>query len=451
MRARPCLFAAAAALVVAAILAARPFQAEAGLSSAEWKAVEEKASRAVQQGDGKGAAGAIREAAKDESPRAAKLVVQVVAKMIEDADVFEAGVEAVAALGAAETAVDELVKQAKSQKDARMRIWLVDALAARGAGATKRVAAFLDDKEDRVQIAAIRALATFATIEAVETIIGFAEKLESKGGGRGVVYQDALNALGRVLGTQLDGGLEYRSYLATHRGEFVNGKGIPKSEDRREAGGGRGGEAGGAKTVSLFGLEIRCKNVVLIIDVSGSMEVADPYPRGQGSTARGGGDGSSDPERKRINRAKKELSRVLDELAKQKAKVNVVAYSSDVNFWKPEGLHDLSAANLKSAKDFVAEFKADGVTVTDTALLMSFERVQQADCFYLITDGFATHDGETKVPTPQILAALADANRLRKVQINTLGFVTHGGAAGADPELLQAIASQAGGTYTEIE
>ncbi len=182
-----------------------------------------------------------------------------------------------------------------------------------------------------------------------------------------------------------------------------------------------------------------------MLDVSGSMEAADPYPPGAGTVARGGGDGSNDPERRRIVRAKKELVKVLKGLSESKAKVNVVAYSTDVIFWRPEGLHALGGEALRSATEFVEAFKADGVTCTDTAILMAIEQCPDADCIYLLSDGFTTHDGETKVPTPEILAAVEEANRVRKIQINTLGFV------GADRELMQELAAATGGTYADIE
>ena len=96
--------------------------------------------------------------------------------------------------------------------------------------------------------------------------------------------------------------------------------------------------------------------------------------------------------------------------------------------------------------------EAEGVTATDLALLSSFERVEDADCFYLISDGFATRDGETKIPTSQILTEVAEANRFKKVQINTFGFEGKSGNPkdGADRELMEGLCRSTGGKYTEI-
>jgi len=448
--------AAAAAAVMAgiALLPAGPVGADLGAS--EWKAIEERASKAVQQGDSKAAAAAVRDAARDLSPRAARLIVAVVSRMVEQNEVYEAGCEAADALGGSDKAFTELVRQGKGTKDPKVRIWLIDALKKRAERGAPRIAELLDDKEDKVQLAAVRALVDLATAEGTDALIALMEKLDKKGpGAQGVVYGDLRNGLARILGAKLDSGFEFRSYFDARRGEFVNGKGLVKAGEG--TGGARGGGGQEVGSVTLFGQEIRCKNVVIILDRSGSMERADPYPPGSqaGTSARGGpdtGDGTNDPERKRIARAKKELIKVCEELAKVKAKVNIVVYSSDVEFWRPEGVHDLGGDALKSVKDFISKLEADGVTATDTALLYAFEKVPQADCFYLISDGFATHDGQSKVPTPRILAAVAEANRFKKVQINCFGFIVRGQTGDqADPELMQALAAQAGGTYSEIE
>ncbi|HVY61316.1 MAG TPA: hypothetical protein VHF22_06660, partial [Planctomycetota bacterium] len=231
------------------------------------------------------------------------------------------------------------------------------------------------------------------------------------------------------------------------------GRGIPPDPakaKRSEGGGGRVGE-----TV-VFGTELYCKNVVLILDISGSMEITDPYPPGMdlGSKERSyvESNGMTDPDRKRINRARNELMKLLDQLAKAKGKANIITYSSYVNSWKPEGLHDVSSS-LSSAKEYLKDVKAEGVTATLSALEAAFAVAPQADCFYLFSDGKATDDGEHFIPAATIIAEVEKMNKLRKVQINTFGFIPPSGVSerdGADVELMSGLAEKTGGTYTEI-
>ncbi|HBP21260.1 MAG TPA: hypothetical protein DEA08_26165, partial [Planctomycetes bacterium] len=109
----------------------------------------------------------------------------------------------------------------------------------------------------------------------------------------------------------------------------------------------------------------------------------------------------------------------------------------------PPQLHELTDKNRKEAMDFVDSFKAAGVTATDTALRRAFE-VEGARCFYLLSDGTATHDGTTQVPTSEILAVL-DEFEARHVTVHTLGF------KGADVEMMKAVAEKGAGKYSDIK
>lgn len=426
----------------------------AGLSQSEYKALVSRLDAGVRQGAERVVADGIRELAADDSKRAVKLLSKVFPHMPESTLLFDATFDFVAKVQSAQ-AWKELRRQVFQGRPWQLRVVLVDAIGkARGGFEIETFAKAATDANTRVAVAAIRQLGVLRSTEAVEALIGVLETFDTLDPEkRGIVWQDCHNALMRLLGVDLDAGMDYRNYYEARKAKFVNGVGIKGPKDARPA------HREGA-SVTLFGQDIYCTRVVLIIDVSGSMVLADPYPPGEGpragTRARDQMDEEfgymRDPKRKRINRAKTELLRVLEGLAKMGGKINVVAYSTDVAFWKPEGLHKLTAANLKEAKAFVSSFVADGVTSTDTALMYAFEQVPDADCFYLISDGFATHDGETKVPTAGILSMVAETNRLRKVQINTLGFAAKSGNPkdGADRELMEGLAEQTGGTYTEI-
>lgn len=436
------------AILLLVLLLAPSAPALADLDAKHWRDVTEKLEAALSDKNEKEVGLRLQELARDDSERAAKIFAKAVARLPDSLDVYRALDPALAAFKS-EKALKVLRDEALSAKDWRVRSLLFDALARRGALEPAMLPKVLADKQEEVELAAVREIARARTIAGVEALCDFMAKAESKGGLRGVVWQAAKNALVRMLGVEREGGQDFKNYLDERRKDFVEGKGIPG------AGGGAAGkrEKEGGQTVALFGQEIHCKNVVLILDVSGSMDIADQPPSNERTTLRVPQKGSKEEEEwKRITRAKKEFKRVLEGLAAGKARVNVITFSTDVAAWKPEGLHELGSENLRSAEKFVEAFKADGVTCTDLALEWAFQRAPTADCIYLISDGYATHDGTTKVPTKRIVDEVLELNRIRHVQINTLGFVSpFANAPSADSELMQQLADATGGTYSEIK
>ncbi len=424
----------------------------ARLDRNRYGAILARLDQAMRSGADEAAAAALVELAEDDSARAVKVLAKVVRAMPESGAIHEAVGRFVGALADAR-ALKEVRKLVRRGKPWQLRLMLVEALgAARGGEEVELLAKACGDRARPVAVAAVQQLGRVRTIAATEALIEAMQAREDQKK-RDVVWQDMRNVLAEVLGTRLDAAIDYRNYLRARTEQFVEGKGLPPAPQETAS----GGEIG---SVTLFGEPILCDKVVLILDVSGSMVIADPYPpgerRGSSSAARDGGDDEfdyvKDPERKRIFRAKRELIQTLEGLAAKGAMANVIAYSSEVCMWKPEGVHKLTKDNLESARKFVQSFVAEGVTATDSALMYAFERCPDADCFYLISDGFATHDGETKVPTEQILEEVREANRLLKIQINTLGFHPnpHVENDGADRELMTALARETGGSYTEI-
>lgn len=456
LRLRPRVVAVLGLAALAALALPLASPARAKLDSSAYKEALRKLDEGLrEQMDGQIAL-AIRELAEDDDVRSVRIVVKVVEKRWESPEVYSALFDFVAGL-TDERALREVRKETGRADPWQARVLLIDALGnARGGQEIEALAEAAEDKESKVAVAAIRQLGRLKTMASVEALIGVMKALEEDGQGDTVVWQDARNALTRVIGVKLDMGVDYENYLFSRRDKFVEGRGLPGADVPEKAGGHKEG------TVTLFGEPIRCKNVAIILDRSGSMVLKDPYPPGYrpktGTAARDAQEydehaWARDPARERMARAKEELKRVVQGLARVGgAKVNVVAYSTDIDFWKEEGLHKLNSGNIDELTKWVDELTAEGVTATDTALLMAFERVPDADCFYLISDGFATHDGETKVPTVDILELVREANRLRKVQINTFGFEANSGNPrdGADRELMDGLAEMTGGSYTVI-
>jgi hypothetical protein len=203
---------------------------------------------------------------------------------------------------------------------------------------------------------------------------------------------------------------------------------------------------------------MECTRVVFVLDVSGSMLAVDADqqldPDLVGTQVRGGTQGKpGEPaggatQLTRLDRAKLELERMLQSLP-DAVKINIVAYSTYVQIWREgEGnkapqLHAMNAGNKRSAIEFVKGFKADGVTVTDDALRRAYD-VEGARCFYLLSDGAATHDGTTFLTAGEMVSVVEELGQGRSVTIHTLGFT------GADKSMMQAVADKTGGRYTDI-
>jgi len=304
------------------------------------------------------------------------------------------------------------------------------------------IEALEDDDEEVAALAAWRLIE--ARVEsAVEPMISEMEDLDDS---RDHIWDVYRNGLGRLLGKRLNSGAEYRSYwtLLQDRGGLAA---VEPSDEPEEA-------SPGGSSVRLFGREIACTRVVFVLDVSGSMETIDPNqadPLAGSSRTRGGGDSEQPVPRgkTRLERAQIALKEVIDRLPSS-YEINIVAYSSRVKIWRagegdaPPLLHELTDRTREDAGAFVDDFRANGVTVTDDAIRRAYD-VAGARCFYLLSDGFATHDGQTPVPTSEILATIDEFGGDRHVAIHTMGF------EGADRAMMRAVAEHTGGRYSDIE
>ncbi len=254
-----------------------------------------------------------------------------------------------------------------------------------------------------------------------------------------LAFQDALT---RLLKVRLNAALDYQSYLEfrKHRPDLFN----PKQKKD------------GISKLSLFGAEVTGKNLTFIIDISGSMMATDPVKKGKNSK-RGGttvGDPRKDPKyidsRRRINRARKELVKVVKNLPDD-VRFNIIPYSTEVSPWK-KSLTKADSKNKKAAIQFIEGLKAEGVTFTDEALEIAFSDLS-VDTVFLITDGAPTHQGGRSSVRPSDADAIITyihkrmqvLNFLRGVRVFTLGFPE------AEEEFLKKLSKDHSGNYTPIE
>ncbi len=438
---------AALAVTLAFVLSGGAARAADGkLSSAEWKKVEAEAEAALAAKDLEQLRKALDRAAEDGSARALKLIEKVAAASETDA-ALPACTKAAKALSDAKVK-KELRKDALGAKNVRVKVALAGALEGKDADDAPVLQKLMTDASEDVAIAAIRELAQAKVESAIEPMIALMEKQDAA---RGPIWEELRYALSDLLGGKLNSGAEYRS-----RWKVLKEKGGTKAIGTPADPGAQAdpkANAGGHRTVELFGREVACTRVVFILDVSGSMTAVDnpdlPIPEEGGGTR--GKDPKAEPKqgpdpRSRMERAKRELKKVLKGLPKG-TRANIVAFSTSVKIWKggfPPVLHLLDDATRDEACKWVDTLSADGTTATDDALSRAFE-VEGARCFYLLSDGEPTKDGQTRIPTETILKLIEEKNGTRKVRIHTLGFV------GADVDFMKAVAAATGGEYSDIK
>jgi hypothetical protein len=315
----------------------------------------------------------------------------------------------------------------------------------------------LTDKHPAVVRLALSYLAKTKKPQIVESIVGRFVEIEKAANAKNRAAPDWSRALGTfhaalesMFHIELPAAVDWANFIKTRKGspDFFAPAVRSSSESRTG--------------LSLFGTAVRGKNIIFVLDISGSMTSTDPRPETDAEKSRGTIVGEAEAkrlreaemkERVRMTRAKKELTRVIESLPSD-VRFNIVAYSSEVRAWQSR-LIDASAESRSKAKDFIAELEPEGVTVTDIAIAEAFGDIE-VDTIFLITDGVPTHignnpgDAESSLPTDSrelmesIHGLVSELNFLRGVRIECLGF------RGAPTEFLEKLAKDNAGGFRAI-
>lgn len=143
--------------------------------------------------------------------------------------------------------------------------------------------------------------------------------------------------------------------------------------------------------------EVQAKDVVFVLDTSGSMA----------------GDG-------KMEQAKAAMKFCVNNLD-SRDRFNVVAFSTYIRPWR-SGLQSATRENVRDAEEFIAQFKAQGGTNIHESLRTALDMLNQTDTtrppvLIFMTDGLPTV-GETN--NERILAMVKDVNR-RRVRVFDFG------------------------------
>lgn len=325
--------------------------------------------------------------------------------------------------------------------------------------ALKLLANFLGDKSAFVQGAAVEALRKSQSGLGVEPLIQLLEKLVKKR--KDVLYHQVRDALWELTGQDFDLIDEWHQWWEPRKDSFdpMDESHAGKTGVKRQR---RGNDP------EFWGVPVESKNIVFVIDTSGSMKYVhkDDIPglaRADGSdSGQGSGGGQMTQEQQRLARfwtrmemAKRELRKVLKKMSKDAA-FNCVRFDTTVSKFKKKAA-PASSGNKKSALKWVDGLKHNGNTNTLDSLMEAFGQDARTNTIFFLSDGLPSVDGKVNDPTEPILEKVFELNRFRKIKIHCFGFhpYTQGGQQmpnlAAANSWLKRLAESTGGTYTDMK
>lgn len=319
---------------------------------------------------------------------------------------YDKAMEAIEALENPE-AIAALIKNYKKARSLEDKVLLLDSFGYRDDQPTgEEILGSFENKLLRIQRTGLRAAGRRKLKGAVDPLIALVEAHTKE---RDLLWLDGRRALLEITGQDFETGADWKKWWDAERESFDPDEMLAEDEQTvvvKKA----------ADSVEFFGTEIFSRNLVFVIDVSGSMAMFD-----QGrSTIK-----EAQKARVRLDRARKQLLVAIESLPKA-ARFNIIAYSNKVTAWQ-KGLRPASRSAVKSAGKFVKEFLARGATYTDDALKRAFED-SEADTIVLLSDGAPTKpEFPSSFLIEQILKDIANLNAARKMRINTFGFEGVGG------------------------
>jgi hypothetical protein len=393
----------------------------------------------------------IEELAELDDPRVV-ILIPTAAVILPSSSNYRAALEGLAGLKNEESVTALISMLGKRQSDFRQKVLILDAFGKRQEAATlKAILEQLEDRIPQIQVAAIQAAAARRAKEAIPPLIDLLEETWEL---RDRTWFETRAALLRITGQDFDAIEDWKKFWEASGATFDPEK-VGKEEGPTKVAVKRTEDS-----VEFFGSEIFSRNLVFVIDVSGSMIMYDDVT------------GSRDPEKEgqRLHRARQQLIQALRKL-KRGTLFNIITFSDKILPWQKK-LRPAGSSSVASAIKFVSNFQARGATHTDDALKEAFKDLS-VDTIVLLTDGapMRADDRNAQSLIQKIVDWVADTNSSRKVKIDTFGFEGLGSwpenVPGVDRrrlpppptpdevkmfvEFLKKLASESGGTYRPIK
>lgn len=352
---------------------------------------------------------------------------------------------------------------AAADKDARVRGASIEALGRRKAKDQRDlILKALEDERWQVRVSACDALAMLELRDTVGPLIARMEKEDGR------VKEDIDRALKAITGLTFNAdALGWKGWWEINKAKWESGelakKEEPKKDDKKEDGKDGGAAAGnpppvnpeppaagGGTTVEFYGIRTKSKNLVFVVDVSGSM--AEPA-KWTPDTDSGGAPAGQGPKGKRkIDIARWELAKAIGGLPED-ARFNIVTFSSDVKVYSPTKMVIATKSAKQQAQAFAEKLEPQEATNIFDALEKAFELAGGAkmqvdenyklsvDTIMFMTDGKPTIG---KSLDPKVIGDTVQKwNAVRKIRIHCVGIGDH------DEALLKRLAEESGGQYVK--
>lgn len=337
-----------------------------------------------------------------------------------------------------------LAEQLKKDSEPQVRIAILDALRARKAGGPKAVAAVCEQLRHelwQVKIAAAQALKAMGSREGIEPLIAALDKADGR------LRTELNDALIALTGVDKKGDFAaWKTWFDANREAVKAGTYTPKKEERP------GGQDGGT---TFYGIPVDSKNVIFVLDRSGSMTAPSewevPADVASGKGVPGGPDIKKQGDRK-IDIAKWQLKLALARLP-DGVEFNVIFFGGDWTILS-EKMVRMNAASRKAAFDFIDRTDPMGPTNIFDPMEKAFtfagvglnDKIYKSnvDTIFLLTDGMPNAG---QVPNADdIVVKLREMNKLKKVRINTVGVFASAEAREGE-EFLRKLSDDSGGKY----
>lgn len=314
----------------------------------------------------------------------------------------------------------EFLKKALQNKEPMVRSSACDTLA------VKQLHEGLDalyplllDEAWQVRVASLKAIGTLKHEKSIPILI---EQLEKEDGR---LKQDVENALQQITGKTFHTNIAlWRSWHKLHP-DFSVVKNISKTAEKtpddthnktpkNTPNENPTPQEKGKAAATYYGIDTYSKRLIFILDVSGSM--IEPLRTGDET---------------KLDGAKKELKFAITGLSED-AEFLLMTYSDTVQFWQNK-LVKASKRNKELAHRFIDTQKPDGGTNIYDALQQAFNLAGRGsfdksykvsvDTVFFLTDGEPS--AGTMVEPEKILKSVQEWNKLRKIQIHTIGLGQH--------------------------
>jgi hypothetical protein len=325
--------------------------------------------------------------------------------------------------------VPTLIERCAKEQDAMVLCAILEAFKTKNQWTSEiinAVASLLDSKWWQVKLAAAQALGSSKSTDAVDPLI------RAMGTAEGRVKWEIHDALVAITGVDKGMGADaWKTWFDSNRDEVKGGTYKPKD--------GEGAGPNAVKgTVTFYGIPVKSKSFVIIMDRSGSMAEPGGYDEEEEKTIETGGAQvknsnpqglKPDPRMRKIDVAKYQVKKVLYAI-ENKVKFNVIFFNHLYTVYKPDGMVMMDEGARKSAIAWVEALEPEGNTDPWQAIQKAMEfcaepgfdgkpRKDGADTIYIMTDGTPFPPGKV-VGTNEICDKVKEWNRLRKIVFNTV-------------------------------